>query len=152
MGAIFFPLGGFEFEGMRSIEARYGDLARLDAWLVRAERGEVSEGEAAPIGAWTVVPDARRDEADVEIVLRAVIPALPFGFYGPAESDLDADGRCRCEGCRDDAVARGIAMRVLLDGRELAGFDARAVVTIDAPGGPVAAFVPNDPRDTRVTL
>ena len=150
MGAIFFPVGGFGLDGARSIEARYGDLDRLDAWLARRERGEVPEGEAPPFGMW-VAPSPLWDGVDVESVLRAVIPGLPFGLYGPAEGDLDADGRCRCEGCRA-AEATEIALRVMLVGRDLAGFDARAALTIDAPGGPVAAFVPNDPRDTRVTL
>lgn len=100
MVAAFFFHGDLSLDGARSIEARYGDLARLDAWLARRDRREVSEGEAPPLGVWVDFGPPRWTDVGVDAVLRAVIPGLPFGFDGPAEGDLDADGRCRCAECR----------------------------------------------------
>lgn len=100
MTAVFFFHGALSLDGARAIEARYGDLARLDAWLARRDRREVPEGEAPPFGAWVDFGPPRWTGVRVDSVLRAVIPGLPFGFDGPAASDLGADGRCRCAECR----------------------------------------------------
>lgn len=99
---ILFCVGEWTRDGLRSIEARYGDLARLDAWLARHDAGETEPGTMPPTGAWeTAWPSWRREFEAIDAIERMTgVPWLSH-LSGPAESDLDERGVCRC-GCMAD--------------------------------------------------
>jgi hypothetical protein len=98
---ILFNVSEWTRDGLRSVEARYGDLARLDAWLERYDAGETEPGTTPPTSAWEVAGGWWRP-LDVIGVIERVTGVSPVGrVEGPALSDLDERGVCRC-GCMAD--------------------------------------------------
>lgn len=98
---LYLPLVYFRDETMRAIESRYGSLERLDEWLAQRDRDEVEPGTMPPLGMWEARPSFYPSPGVVDVLSWTVSPRLLWEqMLGPAPSDLDENGNCRCDDCR----------------------------------------------------
>lgn len=98
---ILFCVDWWTRDGLRSVESRYGDLPRLDAWLTRLDAGDAPLWEDPRCAGWRIADRWLTPFGLLDVIehVTGVSPALRMS--GPAPSDLDERGVCRC-GCMDD--------------------------------------------------